>query len=297
MKTGNLLKAALVAGTISTSTQAALVVNDNFEYGASDIASNSVSFTSTTGWSGGSSNMRYESGASDSATWTLGDSDYVLIPSGKSSGGSMAGASAAAAPSARGMQLDLGTTLSGTFWLSAFLRNNETAADGVAMLGFENGTMQISSVDFDGFGIRNGGNLATTTGTGSFTDRGALVGSTTGYKLFVAKLTVNGSGANDSLSLWVFDTSSSFGQTEASLGTATFTSSTMQFGDAIGDVWFGSTRATGGTAASAYLDNLRISDLSTNDGLKEVLTGVPIPEPTSLAALTLASMVVMRRRR
>lgn len=208
----------------------------------------------------------------------------------------MAGASQATAPSARGMQLDLGTTLTGTFWLSAFLRNGQTAADGVAMIGFENGGSSNSSVDFDGFGIRNGGNLATTTGTGTFTDRGSIVGSTTGYKLFVAKMTVNGGGGSDSLSLWVFDGSSSFGQTEASLGTATFASTTMQFGDSIGDVWFGSTRATG-SAASAYLDNLRISDLSTDNGLKEVLTGAPIPEPASLGGLALATTALVRRRR
>lgn len=281
----------------STIASAALVVNDTFDYGASDILGNSSpTFTDTTGWTSGSNNVRYESAVT--ATWG-GDADYTLLPSGASTGGAMA-VSPASTPLARGMQLDFGSALDGTFWLATLMRLDSTTAGVTAVMGFENGSSSNAGVDHGGFGFATSGDIVTTLGV-TPTDSGAdLPAAANTWHLFVAKMTVNNSGTatdtDDALKLWVFNAGSSIGgQTEAALGAATYSSSTVRFGNSIQDVWFGAYR--NGTGTTAYMDNLRVSNLSTDNGLKEVLTGTPVPEPASLATLAMGAIAVLRRRR
>jgi len=293
MKASLLLLPLLVA-----SAHAATLVNTTFDHGASDISgSTSPTFFDTTGWNSGSNNVRYES--SVTASWAGGDSDYTLLPSGFNAGGAMA-ASPASTNITRGMQLDLGVSLTGTFWISALMQLSSTTADTFGYIGFENGTITAGGApDHGGFGFRSDGSLLTTVGSIG-TDTGVdLPGAANTWHLFLAKITVDSTGAatdtNDAISLWVFDASSSIGgQTEAALGTATYTSSSMRFGSAIQDVWFGANRTSTGT--TAYLDNLRVSNLGTDAGLLEVLN--PIPEPgTALALAFAAGLLAVRRRR
>ena len=280
----------------ATLARGELIFHSNFAHGASDILGSAASsgFPNGTGWESGSGNVRYES--SVTAPWA-GDTDYILVPSGNNAGGSMFSASLSS-NGRRGMQKDLGTSLTGTFWLSALLRSEVNLTTVGTFLAFENGAASFSAVDGQGFGLRGDGQLITTSGGASGVTAQTANFDFNVWYLFVAKIALNATpGGADSLDLWVFDNASSFGLTEASLGTAALSTSSIQFGDSIGDVWFGT--YMGNTQAGGSLDNLRISNLGTDSGVYEVLQGAVIPEPGTLAlvGLSLAASVLFRRRR
>ncbi|MGC9453160.1 MAG: hypothetical protein ACP5I4_17140, partial [Oceanipulchritudo sp.] len=228
-----------------------------------------------TDWSDSTSNVGYNSGT---ASWS-GDSDYTL-----SGAGGMIRANSF--NTWRGVQLDFGSPLSGQFWFSILMDENSSAGtDSGIAFALENGGYSISSFDGFGVGISGNGNLMTSQSAAAPAEVAGPVAvpQSGGWTLFVAKITVNGGGANDSIDLWAFDNTSSFGLTEVSLGSAIFTSSTVQYGDDVQDIWVGGRIGTGSGAGD--FDNIRISDLSGDQGLQEVMTGVAVPEPSTYAML------------
>lgn len=274
-----LLAASLMLTAIGA--QAVLLVDEPFDYGSSDLQSGYGS------WSDGTSNARYE-GNSGNSSWT-GDSDYVA----DNAGGYFAVNSF---NSWRGAQLDFGTALSGEFWVSVLMNEQTTGLSGIG-LALEMGGYDIA--DFDGFlfGASGNQNLAGAQNGGALFETAPPTAVSGSWGLFVAKITIN-VAADDSISLWSFDSTDSFGLTEASLGVADFTSNTVDYGDSVTDVWIGG-YDSGAPSGAGSLDNVRISDLAGDSGLFEVLQGEAIPEPSMLGMLfgAAAFMALMFRRR
>lgn len=277
----------LIAGTLllagSLSLTATLLVNDPFAYGAADLASGYGS------WQDSTNNVGYNGDAGNSS-WA-GDIDYEH----DTSGGYLA---VGVSNTYRGAQLDFGTAVSGEFWISVLAQERSSSGESGIMVSLENGAYSIGTFDGFGFGINGAGNLWTVanSASGAPTEVAGPVTLSSGWNLFVAKITVNGSGADDSISLWAFDTASSFGTTEASLGSALFTSSTIQYGDSVQDVWLGGW--DGGPSGAGDFDTFRLSDLAGDAGLQEVLS---VPEPSTYALLlglgVLGGCLIRRRNR
>jgi hypothetical protein len=256
----------------ATSAQAALVINDNFNYGASDLASSYGS------WSDGSSNIRYEATSNNITSWS-GDADYVF---GVAGGNLEVNSS----NTWRGAQLSLASGATGELWVSALMQERTNAAtDAGVALGFDSdGGYSNSGFSGFGFGISGSGNLMTSQSAAAPAEVAPTTPLPSGYGLYIAKLTVNAGGADDSISIWGFDTAASFGTTEISLGTPVYTASNIQIGDSLTGVWFGG-YDNGPIGGSGNLDNLRLSNLAGDFGLQEVLTGAAVPEPSTYAAL------------
>jgi hypothetical protein len=246
---------------------AGLLVNDNIP----------SSTHYDTEWSDGTSNVGYNSASSN---WT-GDSDYVL----NGAGGVIR---ASSFNTYRGAQLDWGTAVSGEIWLSVLMdENTGNSSDSGIILALENGGYSNSGFDGFGFGISGNGNLFTAqAGAPSEVAGPVNVPQSGGWTLFVAKITVNGGGADDAIELWAFDNTSSFGLTEASLGSSIFSSTTVQYGDSVQDVWVGGRDGT--QSGAGDFDNIRISDAGGDNGVYEVMTATAIPEPSSIALMGLA---------
>ena len=257
--------------------QAALLLNDPIP----------SSTAYDTDWSDGTSNVGYNSAT---ASWS-GDPDYVLDGAG--------GLVRANSYNAwRGAQRDWGTAVSGQIWVSVLMDERTAAAsDAGIVLALENGGYSSSGFDGFAFGISGNGNLMTSqSGAAPAEVSGPIsIPASGGWTLFVAKITVNGGGANDTIDLWAFDSTSSFGQTEASLGTKLWSSAAVQYGDDVQDVWVGGHRNASGVSGAGDFDNVRVSDAAGNTGLAEVLTTVP--EPATLTLLGAGGLLAMGRRR
>ncbi len=280
MKTPKKILTSLFLLGATTTSYAALVVNETFDYPGSGEVS-----VVPSPWEDGTSNVVYR--ADVTAGWS-GDSDYTL----SGAGGSL---HTKGLSNYRGGQLDLGTSLTGTFWTSVLIRTDAAASsEAGALVAFENGSYFYSNFDGFAFGINGNGNLMTASNSGSSTAEDIGVGLPSGFGLYIAKITVNGGGANDAIDLWAFGSGDSFGQTEASLGSTVFSSSSIQYGDSISDVWLGGQFENGGvSSAPSYFDNLRISDQSGNTGLAEVLSGSVIPEPSSILLLSMGLLLAV----
>lgn len=277
-------------GIMATGLHANLILNDSFNYGGSNLE------TGYGAWEDGTGNLDYFS--STGATWT-GDSDYVA----SNEGGHLNIRTSAAA--GRGGQIDLGQSLTGEFWLSVRINNgyasgsDTTAPFSSLLVAFEDGDYAFDDFAY-GIGPNFNDTLAQSVADGAPSELSGVTPTQGTWGLYILQVNVNAVG-DDSISVWVFDDDAAdIGDgTVAGLGAATFSSSTISLGASVGDVWLGG--IGGGVGTSGGFDDLRLSDLSGNSGLQEVLTGVAsIPEPSTYAALAGVlsfGMVTMLRRR
>ncbi|MCD8481262.1 MAG: PEP-CTERM sorting domain-containing protein [Verrucomicrobia bacterium] len=119
------------------------------------------------------------------------------------------------------------------------------------------------------------------------------------WYLILANITINPAAA-DSISLWLFTSMDNVPGSVASLGMPVVSTSMVDWGDSVSNVWVGGYRGPeGGSGISTNdIDALRISSAGGDAGLQQVLTA--IPEPSTYAAflgLLALGCVVLRRLR
>lgn len=259
------LPTATVAAMVAVRARSDLAVNDPMDYGTEDMTSGYGS------WADGSNNVKYESGID--GAWG-GDADYFLRGSAATGGCLYAGVQGL---NFRGAQRPVAGPLSGTFWVSVLIRADsveEVNESGIVTL-HDSASFSYANPRRDGFGVHWDGNARRPAlyvmASASYLDDPSTSLPADTWLLFVAKLTVTAS-AGDSISLWVFDSASALGQTEASLGTPNLTSATAEFGDAVISLWAG-----GYGTSTTQFDEFRVSATVGDTGLAEVLRGEPIP--------------------
>ncbi len=277
--------------TALSSANGALVLNDSFDYGDADIPDGVGS------WSDASNNVRYENSISSVFTGT----GYVHTGEG--------GSIEVNTSSNRGMQSSLGGALSGEFWVSGMTRNSSTtpvnARSGSVLAFNNNNPYSATSATGMGFGVGLNGDLS---GSGDrevgIWDGSVYTSVTTGaavptgaWRLFVTRMSVN--TGNDSMDIWYFASNAVVPTTVAGLGIADLSASGSDlFGDSVSNIWAGAGNpATDGSSVINW-DDIRVSDLSGQNGLSEVLTGTAVPEPSTTMMLFcgLGAIVGFRRR-
>lgn len=270
---------------------------DNFDLGSVDGLAAGLTAADTAGWSdtswSGDSAVRYLS-ATSLTFGGLGYADSMvggLVSADGSSGDDII---------TRGFE----TPVSGTVFMSALVRGefwNASANRSTTRL-------LINGNPTDAGGMESGGGsgLGSSITTLRVNDVESLAtpfDSTPSTILVVMQLETDISGGNDRVSLWTFlEGSDLSGQNLAALGTPVLMS------DGTADIW-GSELSSIGLALQSpntetrpvFIDNLRIStgDLTMDEMVQEVLTGVAVPEPAAFAGLAgvLALLLVMRRGR
>ena len=248
-------------------------------------------------WSDSSNNVKYE-----------GNSSSVFTGSGYVHTG-VGGSIDVNTGSNRGMQSSLGGALSGEFWVSGMTR--EFTSDSInvrsgSVLAFNNNAYSATSATGAGFGVGLNGDPALggdreigIWGGSSYTSTttGAAIAGGDWY-LFFARIVVNASG-NDTMDIWSFENDAAVPTTVAGLGTAAITGSGEDFfGDSVSNIWAGAASPATSGSSLAQWDDIRVSNLSGQNGLSEVLTGSAVPEPSSTMMLIcgLGAVVGFRRR-
>lgn len=276
------LYASLLALTLSSPAHGALLLLDNMDYGAGTIGS------SVGDWVDGSNRLNYQGGVN--VTFS-GDSDYVNDPANTGTGSLERNANIDDRFYTRDFT-DAGA--SGEVWLSStilFTGGGDSTGD-VAGISLNNtggltAAGDVLGVGFDGTNYRS---VWFDDSAGSSTyDSSATISNPTTLLLLV-KLNI-GAGA-DSFSMWMLDSASSFGTTEASLGAAHLSSAAADFGDTLDHIQVG-----GIQGMQSNFDQIRISDLGGDNGLQEVLTGTAIPEPSAALLGGLGALLLLRRHR
>jgi hypothetical protein len=286
MKTIHVLTTLILITGLSMSARAAFVLLDNMDYGASNVG------TGVGDWVDGSNRLQYVGGTN--VNYTGGS--YANDP------GNTAGTSGSLE---RNDNIDdrfftrdySDAGLTGEVWMSSLIRFDGGAGDlagevaGISLnsTGGLNLAGDLLGVGFDGTNYRPVWYDDSTT-TSNYASSTISAGSTL---LLVTKFNIVGAG-DDSFSMWLFGSGDSPGLTEASLGTAHLSSSTADFGSSLDHIQVG-----GVQGMLSYYDQIRISDLSGDSGLQEVMTGTAIPEPSSLMLILvgLTGLVALRHRK
>ncbi len=292
---GLLVAVAVLLPPITTA-HAALVLNENFDYGDSDITGTNA----FGGWNADStSNITYRT------------TDLTFTHASYQQAGNVAATGTLLADSGRtrASQLEFTTGAeTGTFWLSGLVNASSTTSGSFAGLSLHSALMTSPQNRFhaDAIGLgyhdgalrptlfkQDGTNTIWTSLSGNEYDVATSISSGTTY-LLLARIVV-GAGA-DSLDFWVKAEGDTFGTTVASLGTPNFSKTDRNFGDSLRYITAGGTGTTdGGVPINSYFDAIRISSLQGDAGLTEVLTA--IPEPASLVLITLGAAAILPRRR
>lgn len=260
--------------------QGSLVFQENFDYGSSNFDNGYGAWSDTT------NNVQY-----NTLNLALANPNYTAGDNTASTGSIQFSGSG----TPRGAQVQIDPAgLTGQFWMSYLIRTNADALGEYVITALHStATYSNASPVGDSFGVGWDGSARRVV----FRDQSAnTVVFSTGLSLasnevglLIAKVTINAS-ADDSVSLWLMNASSSFGLTEASLGTPALTVNTADWGDSVSQLWAGKFS----TSITGNLDAIRISDAAGDAGLAEVIA---VPEPGVLALGTLAGLAVLRRRR
>lgn len=295
---GLLLIAAMLLSP-ATAAHAALVLNENFDYGSSNLEIGYGAWEDTT------NRARYTA----DTNLTFAHASYANDPNNAGTGAFLG----TSASDDKGAQLQFVTgSPTGQYWISFLMSVSgtagnpgesatmnlttldylqfraETGSDGVGMGPPAAGGLAPAFYDWSATGTVLGGNQENKSGNpGSSFSSDTAFAESTAY-LAIVKVTV-GPG-NDSLDYWLMKTSDTFGLTEASLGTADFSKTDAQLGE-----FYKSIFLSGADGFAAYYDQLRISNSAGDAGLTEVLT--TIPEPGSLALLAIGGLTLLRRGR
>jgi hypothetical protein len=267
------------------------LIVDYFEYGGTAGNLNALTTADTSGWAAsnwsGSSAVKYDPAES----LTYGGTGYT-----SNSLGGLAQADGSQVPD--WVTRSLAAAASDTVFVS-FLARSEffNASPGRAEI-----RLAINGDTGDTAGLLSGASQTTRelTINGSQTTTAAAGSGGDRTFLAVLKLETDFSGVNDRVSLWTFETEDVSAHTVAALGPPGMQS------DGLSNVWGSSITNFGiglespnATSRRSFFDNLRVSSGMITDDMKvyEVLTGVPIPEPSAMALLAVgvAGLLACRR--
>ena len=288
--TASLALAGLLGGSVALNGQT--IFAENFDY----ALSNNTNIGGNTGgtWLGGTNNVRFvlNPGPSFTGTGYVAFHDGGSLESGNSNSSDV-----------RTAHAPLGQTVTGEFWVSAFVNPTQmTNINGsVTQMSFSTGTTSNANYGGPGFGIYNSGtslNYALfngSAGVGGVTTVGTAA-TANQWQLLIARITINES-ADDAISLWSFAADADVPTTVAALGTPVVSSTTVNWGNSINTLGLGGQSFTTTGGKTALWDDLRLSISSGDTGLEDVLG---IPEPSTYAALfglLALGFVAWRRRR
>ncbi|MCH8540344.1 MAG: PEP-CTERM sorting domain-containing protein [Opitutales bacterium] len=282
------------------SLEAQLVYSEYFEY--DDVLSSGDSIADAPNWVQNTNNMRYqESGGDNQVSFT--GSGYVPTHAGgflESVTGFTGGA--------RGSSSPVGSSLDGEIWVSTFLRPDMTRNYGAtAVFGLNDGNVGFGN-DNPGFGaFYDGDGEDGRPGTDTITlqifdgmdpvQSGPVLERETWY-LLLARVRIG--GATDEIDLWSFSTDADVPTSVAGLGPADLSNDSLDFSSFVDHIYIGGENFDGDDGSggkTAWWDDIRVANLSGDDGLNAVL----IPEPSTYAALfglfALGMVFWIRRKR
>ena len=293
--TSLLLLASAAILAFAAPTQAQLIAYENFNTTA---GTNSISGSSGTGSSGFSNNWTTIGEATGGNIINPGYTYTDLATAGNRAQIFNADASATYFYRSLSSPFTVGANSTGTLWASFLIQATAAASGQGASIGFfdvsiptattttgvtigaigSNANYRVANRPLD---VSSGGGIVVTTSTSAAT-----------YALAVFKFTIDtNAGGNETFSLWLNPTLSSFDGSEGSLGTAALSNQSLgNMGiSSISSVAFGSNYVSQGSATLG-LDEIRLGT-----SLSSVL---PVPEPSTWALLTigLTALMVFRRR-
>lgn len=191
----------------------------------------------------------------------------------------------------------LSTALSGTVWYS-YLGYLEHSGLRLGVTFNQSGATNAASSSSDATSFLVGGSTFRLRSGGSNLATGGSVAATTTY-FVLGRITFGAGGADDTITQWINPNLAAIGANptdaniDANSGTK-LTASTFNFASnqvsSIGMFTYGA-----GGSSLAWIDRIRLSDNSGNQAYYDVIA--PVPEPMSVALLTLGSLVAMRRNR
>jgi hypothetical protein len=263
----------VAASCFATSAANAAFITEYFDYGGTGGTTIGGKGDATGGWAGAW--IGTGSGYNATQTYSTANLTYTAVGYANTGNDSSTGIATAntatiqTAPQVRHIDGGLG----GTIWISFLARSTNVASggNGEALVGF-NQTSPLNGSDSVLGLLRNAAVVRWKSGSTTLVTPSAE----TTY-LFLAKIEMNVSGADDRITAWVNPDLTSLGTGEvrplADIGTALASIAVLN-------------------TTSGSVDAIRISN--DVDGFAKVTA---VPEPASLSLLALAGCVAMRRRR
>lgn len=193
--------------------------------------------------------------------------------------------------------------LTGTVWISMVVTNSRWQA----VYDLLNCRVLVNNMSNTYFGVFTAGGSGIgwwwVTENGVMTTNSFSIGNTSGQAacLLVARLRTDYSSTDDDITFWVFEnnTSQLNGRTVASLGAPVYQSSVPQdlWGDQITSLGL-YLRRHNTAGRELVVDELRISagDLSDEEHVYQLMSGVVVPEPGVLWLAALALVAALRRK-
>ncbi|MCD8481263.1 MAG: PEP-CTERM sorting domain-containing protein [Verrucomicrobia bacterium] len=286
-----------------------LIMQEYFNYGGSNLAgvnpSNSSNSANYGTWSDGTNNVGYNTADGPTAFGGMGSAYVINDTFNPTAGGGILRTGVSAA-GWRGVQSPIGATLSGNFWVSVLVNptNLSYSLGASAVVAFNSSAYNSQNTNGPGFGFHTADGSLPNLSIFNTTSNSTVAQSTGTYALnnwylILASITINADG-NDSISLWAFSIDDVVPGTVAELGVPVTSSSDIDWGDSISNVWLGGARGSNGGSGNANsdIDALRISSAGGDAGLQQVLTAIPEPSTyaTFLGLLALGCVALRRRR-
>lgn len=309
MRFGNLVLCLGASASITTAAHAALLVYEPFDYGSTDVLLSGVSGTAL-----GLDGSTYSTGSAATlgAPGSVNYYDDGLDFSNLSVTGGRAHIiyDTTIRNATRGLDASLSSgTLYGSFLYVCGGGTNNGISDllfGASNATDNTGKIVVAANEYDGSSTSDGPNYmgARISGTGVKATGTQMAEDGTTYLVLFQLSNIGATSGSQTLDAWAlteaqFDTFKAGGLTSAELNAATL-------GATATDVLQRTSVTKSAATYASFLDtdSMRLYSLRTNGQFDEIRIGsasldevTPVPEPASIAALGLASMLMFRRQR